>query len=572
MVAFPNLEILHLKKLNNISDIWGKNYNNNSSLGGYNDAGIIVFPRLTELELCDLPNLIDSSYGSGQPNSCKVAFPNLVQFNLQNLEVNLEWMELGRDDSTCKLKSLSISYEKEKQLPYTWKDQLSNLESLIVKHCFSDMLKSRCFFKELKVLQVNKVECSTLFSFSVLRSLQQLQELQISNCTLLEEIVEDVTGDEASSMVKNTITLFQLKSVVLEELPKLRSFIHGANYELQMPNILSIKVTNCGLSTLFTCSIFHKLQLKALSVYNCKLLEGIVADEKGFEISGTDDKIITVSGLSSIILVDLPKLRSFIHGANYELHMPDISSIEVTNCGLSTLFTCSIFQKLQLKTLLVYNCKFLEGIVADEKGIEISGTDDKIITVSRLSSVILVGLPNLKNFIQGTNYELHFPVLKFLQVKSCGLSNLFPLSVFQELQELKYLMVSGCNLLEGIVVDGRGIRTSNSNDKIITLPELLSVELDHLPNLKGFSLAVSYTFNVPKLYNFKVHNSPLLENITSLRTSTGLVKVHFEWNKWQKVPALNDFTNQNNKTLDSAKHQPLEASFYFFPWSCPWAY
>ncbi|KAK1356294.1 hypothetical protein POM88_049551 [Heracleum sosnowskyi] len=179
-------------------------------------------------------------------------FPSLVDFKLDSCGViNLEAIELYRDDSTCPLESIYMSNNEQMQLP-----------------CFG--------------------------------SLKQLQRLDVSDCDLLKEIVEDVRSDEHAETDMKTIVLLQLHSVVFKDLPNLKSFTHGANYECHMPALKKMEFDNCGLSSLFTCSVFRNLQqLDELVVSNCRLLEAIVEDGRGNgEISDTNDKIISYTRTS----------------------------------------------------------------------------------------------------------------------------------------------------------------------------------------------------------------------------------------------------------------------------------
>lgn len=210
-----------------------------------------------------------------------------MEFTLRYVEISLEGIELGRDDSICQLNSLYISSYYEIQLPRQWKLRTYNLESFTVEHCWSHDLQTSLSFQRLKVLTLHEHGCSTLFTSSVFASLQQLEELGRSKCPLLEEIVED---DEVSGMNKRA-TLFQLKSIILEDFPNLKSFIHSANCEFHMPAIKKIRVDNCGLSTLFLCCFFGSLQqLENLKVSNCGLLECIFEDARGDETSRTNRK------------------------------------------------------------------------------------------------------------------------------------------------------------------------------------------------------------------------------------------------------------------------------------------
>lgn len=110
------------------------------------------------------------------------------------------------------LLSLYVDCDNEIQLPCKWQGQLYNLE-------------------RLKVLRVHSSGCSSLLVISACRSLQQLEELEISHCAVLEEIVKDVRLQEPSIIYNKTGTLKKLKLVILAYLPNLKSFIYSTTFE-----------------------------------------------------------------------------------------------------------------------------------------------------------------------------------------------------------------------------------------------------------------------------------------------------------------------------------------------------
>ncbi|KAK1403107.1 hypothetical protein POM88_002712 [Heracleum sosnowskyi] len=194
---------------------------------------IIVFPELTVVE-----------------------FPNLVKFELTFCdEINLDTIELGRDDSTCQLRYLAIG-DSEIQIPSKWQLRSHNLETLkLADYLWCHELQFLCF-KSLKVLRVHGSKCSTLFKVSVFRSLQQLRLLEITNCQVLEEIVEeDVRSDAAASgMDNNTITLLQLQleSITFQNLINLKSFSSTASYIFNMPKLHEFIMLGCPQMQTFT--------------------------------------------------------------------------------------------------------------------------------------------------------------------------------------------------------------------------------------------------------------------------------------------------------------------------------
>ncbi|KAK1391367.1 hypothetical protein POM88_010423 [Heracleum sosnowskyi] len=171
---------------------------------------VIVFPQLTKLELVNLKNLTNfCCYLGGECNTYtyKVQFPSLVDFKLDSCGViNLEAIELYRDDSTCPLESIYMSSNEKMQLPCKWQPHLYNLQTLTLTHCWWHELKSLCFPK-LKELRVSNCGRSALFTISGFGSLKQLQRLDVSDCDLLKEIVEDVRSDEHAETDMKTIVL-----------------------------------------------------------------------------------------------------------------------------------------------------------------------------------------------------------------------------------------------------------------------------------------------------------------------------------------------------------------------------
>lgn len=233
----------------------------------------------------------------------------MKDFYLRNCgEIKLEVIELWGDDSTSQLKILDIHSVNQMQLPCKWLICLCNLESLSLDSCWCDEMKSLCL-PQLKVLNISNFGGSVLLTISGFRSLQQLQRLMIINCALLEEIVEDIKGGEHAEMDTKTIfRLLELNSVFFSCLPNLKSFIHGANYECYMPSLKEVEVRNCGLLSLFTCSVSRNLhQLETLVLYNCRLLEGIVEDRRR--------KTINFPKLKSLWLMHLRSLKSFCNMA-----------------------------------------------------------------------------------------------------------------------------------------------------------------------------------------------------------------------------------------------------------------
>ncbi|XP_063946788.1 disease resistance protein At4g27190 isoform X2 [Daucus carota subsp. sativus] len=492
---------------------------------GPSDGEIINFSKLKSLKISNMPRLAGfyaekNFMHSGLMDHPKVAFPSLEKLEFKSLrDLSAIWGKHCCNDtistSLCKLNNLRVhSCDKlEILIPHPMLHRLTNLEYIKIEECNS---------------------LKTMFPHSVGSDLSHLKELRVKNCEELRQIFneagEQVITDDALFLELTDLELVhlpsltsfwcyqsgkantclvpfrlpQLSSISLHRLPNLRRLFHGANFKFHVPALKMVEVTECGLSTLFTFSMFKNFQLQNLEVRNCELLENIVEDLRGDEIY---DKIITLSQLTIVMFENLPNLRSFLHNANFKFHMPALKVMKVIDCGLSTLFTFSMFRNFQLNYLEVRNCELLENIVKDPRGDE---SCDKIITLSQLTSVHLARLPNLKCFFHGANYEFHMPVLTNVLVRSCGISDtLLKCSVLRNLKELQTLEVFDCELLEGIFEDARGNETSDISDRTITLSRLSLLHLENLPKLKSIFNSANYEGNLMALVRVKVVNCGL---------------------------------------------------------------
>ncbi|KAL1830754.1 hypothetical protein ACET3Z_000405 [Daucus carota] len=459
VLEFPELRWLDLNLLPDFTSFCGEEKNASTK---------VEFPNLIILMIKDCYEInLESIEFTGQPKSLHISCYNETQLpstwqprlhNVETLILSGCWWHEIKSLQFQRLKRLDVVKYSGCSALFTFSGlgSLQHLQELEISDCafleeiaeddkMSSMNKKTITLPHLKIvvlknlpklksifhganygsrvpslIEVKIENCglSSLFSFS---EFTRLKTLEISRCDHLEEIVEDTRTDEISGMNKKTITLSQLERVVLEDLPKLKSFIYSANQEcLLLPKLSYVSVINCGLSSLFTCSAaFESLQrLEYLKVWRCRMLEGIFEYARGDETYGTSDQtIISLSKLGSLELRNLPGLKSFIHGGNYDCSMPALCNMEVDNCGFSTLFTCSVFRNLQrLVYLEVSNCRLLEVIVEDARG---EDTNGKTITLPLLRCIELEDLPNLNSFGRDESYAFNMPELNRFGLVGC---------------------------------------------------------------------------------------------------------------------------------------------------------
>ena len=199
---------------------------------------------------------------------------------------------------------------------------MDNLEMLWHNH----QLAPDSFYK-LKRLDVGRCKnLINIFPPNMLRRLQNLEELWISDCNFVEEVfgIRGVNVDEICDIAST-----QLRGLWLYNLPKLK---HVWSLDLQailtFQNLHNIKVSNCkSLKSIFPVSVAKSLvQLESLIIEDCGL-EEIVALEEGVE---TTIKFV-FPRITSLYLGSLPKLKYFYPG-KHTLEWPSLKKLTIKNC------------------------------------------------------------------------------------------------------------------------------------------------------------------------------------------------------------------------------------------------
>ncbi|KAF3962351.1 hypothetical protein CMV_013119 [Castanea mollissima] len=223
---------------------------------------------------------------------CKVAFSNLENLHIDAIyKLKMLWHNQLNPDSFCKLKQLCVG----------------DCENLI-----------------------------NIFQPNILRRLQNLEDLQIRNCNLVEEVfeVQGKNGDEICDMVVST----QFKVLKLINLPNLKHVWSSGSQEiLTFQNLREVEVSNCkSMKSLFPASVAKSLeQLKKLKIYDCGL-EEIVAMEEGLE---TVTKFVFPQ-LYSLSLFSLPELKCFYPG-KHTSEWPSLNSLYISKCDKVKIFAAS---------------------------------------------------------------------------------------------------------------------------------------------------------------------------------------------------------------------------------------
>ena len=183
-------------------------------------------------------------------------------------------------------------------------------------------------FCKLKQLEVNQCEnLMNIFPPYMLRRLQNLEDLRIRNCNLVEEVFE-VRWANFDEIYEKGST--QLKNLNLFSLPKLKH-VWTSDLEaiLTFQNLRQVQVSECEtLKSLFPTSVAKSLeQLESLLINDCGLMEEIVALEEGLE---TTTKFV-FPRITFLSLKSLPELKCFYPG-KHTSKWPSLKSLTISKC------------------------------------------------------------------------------------------------------------------------------------------------------------------------------------------------------------------------------------------------
>ncbi|KAL5541188.1 hypothetical protein UlMin_042661 [Ulmus minor] len=349
---------------------------------------------------------------------------------------------------------------------------LRNLENI----CYGNVTMES--FGKLRRIDVRNCDkLKNLFSFSIAR---KLEEINVSECKMMEMLVYHGSEDAAHGNINNEAISEKL------EFPQLR--------RLNLNSLSNLIFFWSGLET--TCG-------SSLSDYPQPLF--------GEKVVFPSLKFLNLSRMN------FRELWSPISC------MQNLSSLAVSSCpNLKYLFTVAMAGKLpQLETLKICGCPVMEEVViTNELG---EGRLEKSL-FPKLRYLKLKDLPNLKRFCTGNciecpssneeefegpffNEKVVFPSLKELKlsgmnfrelwspisclqnfssldISSCpNLKYLFTVAMAGKLPQLETLKIRGCPVMEEVVVTNE--HGEGRLEKIL-FPKLNTLELEDLPNLKRF--------------------------------------------------------------------------------------
>ncbi|CAL5336474.1 unnamed protein product [Camellia sinensis] len=222
-VVFPALEELLISRVPNITEIWGKQFPSELKVAKVNCFEKLMdvvqsnmLPRLQNLRKLS-KNAKEKEMAQEKKNDDVIVFPRLRIVRLDNLQ-NLETFWRTRRSEAQTLFNHQIACPELRVLSIGW---LPNITDVWDKK----LLPTGSFYhlREVRIEGCDKL-VNVILS-NMLPRLQNLTELSVQYCPMVEEILSEKGEEKADVEAKENIILFpQLKTLELGSLENLESF------------------------------------------------------------------------------------------------------------------------------------------------------------------------------------------------------------------------------------------------------------------------------------------------------------------------------------------------------------
>ncbi|XP_034706625.1 disease resistance protein At4g27190-like isoform X2 [Vitis riparia] len=352
-----------------------------------------------------------------------------------------------------------------------------------------------------------------LFPLSVARGLSRLEETKVTRCKSMVEMVSQ-GRKEIKEDVVNVPLFLELRSLTLEDLPKLSNFCFEENPVLSKPastivgpstpplnqpeirdgqlllslggNLRSLKLKNCmSLLKLFPPSLLQNLQ--ELTVEDCDKLEQVFDLE---ELNVDDGHVELLPKLKELTLIGLPKLRHICNCGSSKNHFSSsMASAPVGNIIFPKLSDILLKSLPNLTSFVSPGYHSLQRLHHADLDTPFPVLFDERVAFPSFLFLEISGLDNVKKIWPNQIPRDSFSKLEAVTVSSCGqLLNIFPSCMLKRLQSLGFLIVEDCSSLEA-VFDVEGINVNvdcSSLGNTFVFPKITLLALCNLPQLRSF--------------------------------------------------------------------------------------
>ncbi|KAK4259569.1 hypothetical protein QN277_005887 [Acacia crassicarpa] len=476
-----------------------------------------------------------------------------------------------------KLEILELSHLWNRLTPLIWDDQLS-----------------RNSFNNLKVLVVKKCGFVKLVPLHVLKSLNNLEKLDMKDCDMLEIVFDFEDLNDYYKKMDSSLVVVPLKKLKLQNLPKLKN-VWSNNYQgnVSFPSLRSIDVDNCeSLTSMFPTSIAKGMlcDLEELQICQCGVDVIVAKDQVSESVAVTFE----FPRLTSLLLSSLPNLRNF-YSQKHTLELSHLNQLSIKCCDELDIFEKEVLdsseiyeeekmpdskypllphdkvignlERLRLKgkqvekigsgQFLMYHFPKLKQLhlsletepppvtyrqlwqgSSNLGGLKLSGDFEKTLGGDNVAALAAL-FPKLTlkkiSIMRSLSTSLvSSPNLTHLNVKECKGTTLMTSSIARSLVHLMHLSVSHCDKIEEIITKQEG---EDDEDREIFFNQMKFLELGDLARLKRFC-GYNYTFKfllldqliIKRCPKFKIFSPGLIET-PSLKS----VQLWEDWSKYHEI-------------------------------------
>ncbi|XP_030957678.1 uncharacterized protein LOC115979758 [Quercus lobata] len=457
-VAFPSLETLKIKHMENLKIIWHDQLVENS------------FFKLQSLlvEYCEnLVNIIESNM--------LTRFQSLETLQVYNCGSLQEVFEIQGHDyrDTHAVTVIPLKRFYLRHLPK-------------MKQIWNKDPHGIFNFPNLQVVSAWECESlQSLFPASVARCLMQLEDLRIADCGVEEIVSQEEIAEAAARFVFPKVTL-----LILHKLPKLKWFYRGVHTS-EWPLLKKLDVYGCDQIEIFTSKKFRNEEPDEQSLSETSIQQRLFLVEE-----------VAFPNLETLIISYMPNLKIIWHDKFAPGSFTKLQSMKVQFCeNLMKIFQVNMLSRFQsLESLVVADCGSVQEIF-ELQGQEV--TETRAIIVTQLKKLFMHRLPKLKCvWNKDPKGTFSFPNLQKISVWECeSLKSLFPTSLARCLKQLEDLQIAECGI-EEIIEQEEGAK----EDARFMFPKLTLLMLRQLPKLKWFYRGV-HTSEWPLLKTLEVSGS-----------------------------------------------------------------
>ncbi|KAJ7942914.1 Disease resistance protein [Quillaja saponaria] len=492
-------------------------------------------------------------------NGIKMLFKTVEQLSLdksngvKNVIHHLTWkefpdlkiLEIQNNDEIQYVISSEERLDEHDSFPKLERPVLQNLVKF-EKLCHGKFtVKS---FNNLRLLKVKSCDgLRNLFSFSMIVYLSNLQEIEVTQCSSLEEIIggeseqdineeveftnllslklkslpalvafrANVNTSSTSQLIENqTVTNMEISEITAEgqhassflffseqvAFPKLESLeLDSIKYLSKIwkdhqpaprycfPNLTSLKVEWCdGLRYLLSFSMATVLvNLSSLTINECGMMEEIIKEDM------TDRNVPLFPKLKRISIGYMSQLTTIWPKQPSLESFREVNMVEIEYCHrVHTIIPSHMVGKLQnLVSLYVWDCNGVEQIF-DLRMADMQREHDDGGADTQLQEISLFYLPTLRH-VWNYNYNDPQRLVKFKNLQSVKvwicerLRYVFPVSIATGMQKIETLVLENNHGMKDIVSMEEGLETSNYVAQFV-FPQLTSLYCKDLPQLRSF--------------------------------------------------------------------------------------